>query len=177
MATGKLRKGITAYDRALAADPSLAADRSLLAQVREAAKDEQAGEAALRLAAGRLGSDGADLLYDVWVATRAKTKLTALAKKLVYEEQVRSQAAPALAVALKLREAEECEEFKRLLGEVSLNGDRRVVRILTQMQSRVGCGPAKRADCYPCLRDEESEETLKNALAAARTKSAPNFIP
>ncbi len=177
MATGKLPEGIAAYDRALAADPALAADRSLLAQVREAAKYASAGEPALRLAASRLGSDGADLLYDVWVATKAKTRVTALAKALVYSAEVRSRASPALAVALKLREAETCEEFERLLGEVTLNGDRRVVRILLQLQARTGCGKREQEDCYPCLRDEESSAALTNALAIVRNKSAPTFAP
>jgi len=177
MATGRLREGIEAYDRALAVDPSLAADRSLLAQIREAAKHEKAGAAALRLAATRLGADGADLLYDVWVATKAKTKITALAKQLVYSADVRQNATPALSVALKLREAEDCEEFKRLLGEVTLSGDRRVVRILAQLQAKTGCGKGMREDCYGCLRDDETEETLRNALATARNKSAPTFVP
>ena len=177
MATGRLREGIEAYDRALAVDPSLAADRSLLAQIREAAKHEEAGAAALRLAATRLGADGADLLYDVWVATKAKTKITALAKQLVYSADVRQNATPALSVALKLREAEDCEEFKRLLGEVTLSGDRRVVRILAQLQAKTGCGKGMREDCYGCLRDDETEETLRNALATARNKSAPTFVP
>ena len=106
---------------------------------------------------------GADVLYNVWVATRAKTAATQLAKQLVYSPTVRAKASPALGVALDLREAKDCEAIK---------GDTRTFRILRPLLVKRGCGPRKRDDCYECLREGSA---LGDAIAASGARPEPSF--
>jgi len=168
----RYQEAIDAYSRALDLDPALSQDRVLLSHLRRIADDDKLAEAALTIAATHLGSDGADLLYNVWVATRAKTDTTTLAKQLVYSPTVRARATPALAVALDLREAEGCEAIKPLLARATLHGDIRTYRVLTPLLKERGCGPDKKDDCYECLREGS---VLKDALAASRNRAEPSF--
>jgi hypothetical protein len=172
MELGRHKLALQAYAVALDADPSLTKDSTLLSHVRRAANDGETAEEALRIAALRLGSDGADLLYHVWVSTKAKTSTTQLARQLVYGREVRAKASPALAVALDLREAETCAQIKRLLPRATLHGDIRTYRILKPLSVRRGCGPNQREDCYGCLRQSS---LLEDAMAAVRQRPEPAF--
>lgn len=174
MVVGQIGAALEAYREALREDSSLARDRVLLEHVRRAARREGTAEDALRLAAYRLGPGGADLLYDVWVATREKTPTTQLARQLVYSSDVRANASPALEVALDLREARRCEDFRQLLPRVTLHGDLRSGRILRPLLEEQGCGPGGKQDCYPCLRHDSA---LEDALAAAERRLGPVFGP
>jgi len=173
MGLERYQAALKAYEQALELDPALAKDQTLLGDVRLAAAVESTAEQALAIAARRLGSDGADLLYHVWVFTKAKTATTQLAKQLVYGKDVRPKASPALAVALDLREAEGCEAIKALLPRVILHGDTRVLRILQPLTVKRGCGDRERDDCYPCLREDTS---LTDAIAAAGKRPGPQFL-
>ncbi len=166
-------EALVAYREALKLDPSLARDRTLLAHVHRAAKENDTAEEALRIAAHSLGSDGADLLYDVWVATRAKTTTTQLAKQLAYDADVRKRATPALDVALDLRQATTCQEYKELLPRATLNGDVRSHRVLQPLGIKKGCGVGKKEDCHACLREGT---VLDDALAATRARPEPRFF-
>ncbi|MCC6214909.1 MAG: serine/threonine protein kinase [Polyangiaceae bacterium] len=177
LARGKMESGdvagaLEADRRALELDATLAGDTTLLRHVRKAAGTPETAEAALRLAAQRLGARGADLLYDVWVGTKRITPTTQLAKDLVYSDEVRRAASPALAIALDLRAAESCAEVARLLPRATLHGDARAIRVLLPMQKATGCGPDEKEDCWPCLR---ADETLKTAIAEARQRPEPVF--
>jgi tetratricopeptide (TPR) repeat protein len=172
MELGDPAMALDAYGKALAIEPSLAQDRVLVAHVRQAAGEEATAEAALRLAALRLGSAGADLLYDVWVATRSKTQGTQLAKQLVYSREVQTRASPALLVTLDLRQAESCERIQRLLPRAILHGDTRALRVLQPLTRKQGCGPGRRQDCHSCLRQDDS---LENALQSAKRRMEPTF--
>jgi serine/threonine protein kinase len=173
MGLERYRAALSAYKRALELDPALAKDQTLLGDVRLAASVESTAEQALGIAARQLGSDGADLLYHVWVFTKAKTATTQLAKQLVYSKDVRPKASPALAVALDLREAEGCEQIKALLPRVVLHGDTRVLRILQPLTVQRGCGDREREDCYPCLRGDTA---LTDGIAAAGKRPGPQFL-
>ena len=168
---GQFTKGMRAYQTAMELDSSLKFDEILQRDVRVAAKEDASAEAALRVASRFLESAGADILYDVWVSTAQKTPTTQLAKQMVYDATVRSKASPALDVALDLRAAEKCHQYESLLSRVILYGDRRVVRLVKPLQLKGGCGPGKRDDCYPCLRDDE--ELLEAALGEAVQRPEP----
>jgi hypothetical protein len=182
MATGAVKPAFEAYLAALELDPTVADDPTFREHLRHFAQDDETSDAALRLAAARLGAPGADLLYEVWVNTRAKNTRTQLAKQLVYSAAVRSKASPALNAVLDLRAALEgheglelpnegaCTELKRMLPGLTLHGDQRAVRVLAPLTRKSGCGPRSAEDCYPCLRDGSG---LTDALAAARTRSGP----
>jgi hypothetical protein len=169
---GRHKPALQANGKALDLDPSLAKDITLLAQVRTAADNDDTAEEALRLAALRLGADGADLLYHVWVSTKEKTSTTQLAKQLVYSDDLRSQASPALAVALDLREAESCEQLSGLLPRATLHGDTRAYRVLVPLTVKRGCGVRKSEDCYPCLREGPA---LEKAIEAVKARPEPGF--
>ncbi|MEB2311333.1 MAG: protein kinase [Sorangiineae bacterium] len=172
MELGHPKLALEAYVRALDLDPSLANDMTLLRHVRRAATSDESAEEALRVASRRLGSSGADILYDVWVATKAKTTITQLAKQLVTSADERAKITPALAIALDLRQAESCEDFKRLLPRVTLSGDTRSLRVLQPMMAKTGCGASKKEDCFPCMRGDGA---LADAVAAVKKRPEPTF--
>lgn len=166
-------EAMRSYERAVTLQPKLAEDAVTQRDVLAAAKLEQSVEPALRVASHLLGSAGADILYEVWVGTAQKTPTTQLARQLVYDPDVRKQASPGLEVALELRLATRCQDYESLLPRVILHGDRRVVRLVKPLQRVAGCGPGKRDDCYPCLRDDD--ELLEAALEQAQRRPAPRL--
>jgi serine/threonine-protein kinase len=182
MATGEVKGAFEAYLAALERDPAVAEDPSFREHLRRFTQLEETSEAAIRLAASHLGAPGADLLYEVWVNTKAKNTRTQLAKQLVYSEAVRAKASPALSVLLQLRSAMQavedaelpseasCAEIRRLLPTVTLHGDQRALRVLTPLTRKNGCGARQAEDCYPCLR---AGSELADAIAAARTRPSP----
>ncbi len=172
MQVDREKAALAAYEKALDLDPSLSKDETLLRHVRRAAAHDETAAEALRIAAIRLGSAGADILYSVWVSTKAKTPTTQLAKQLVYSPDVLRKASPALGVALALRKASTCEDYKKLLPRATLSGDTRAYRILAPLQVKNGCGPGKKDDCYPCLRGSSA---LDDALSACRGHREPIY--
>jgi hypothetical protein len=87
-------------------------------------------------------------------------------------KDVRPKASPALAVALELREAETCEENLKLLAKATELGDKRSLAPIARLGRRTGCGPAKRDDCFACLREGDA---LKNALVAVKKRREPEL--
>ncbi len=171
---GRYMEAVDAYDKGLALNPKLSSDSGLVRDVRRAIDDDRAAEQALRVAARRMGSVGVDLLYDKWVSTSDKTPTTQLARQLAYESEVRRQASPSLEAVLALREAKDCEETARKLPDLVLHGDQRAVRILQPMLSPLGCGPGKKEDCFPCLRQDT--ELLQAAYDSAKQRPGPRLI-
>jgi hypothetical protein len=119
------------------------------------------------------GPSGADLLYEVWTGTSAKTEATELARALVYSNDVRPKASPALAIALELRQAETCEQFQTALPKALTDGDRRSLTPLMKLGNRRGCGPKKSQDCFACLR--ASAEEITATINAAKSRRGPAF--
>ena len=163
---------LDAYEKALFKDPKLGKDRTLLRHIRQAAGRKDTGLRALGIAEQQLGPEGADILYDVWVATRAKTEATSVARALVYGDEVRKKATPALNVVLDLREAQNCEDYKKLLPRVALKGDTRTLRVLQKLKQTHGCGTMAREDCWGCLR--KSDE-LDKTIALVQKRPQPRF--
>ncbi len=120
--------------------------------------------------AGAPGSSGADLLYDIWTGTPSRTEVTTLAQALVYSNDVKQKASPALAVALDLRVADSCEEKRRLMPLAERDGDRRALHLLTKLRRKYGCGPKGRLDCHGCLRGDDA---LDNAINAVKDRKPP----
>ena len=112
----------------------------------------------------------ADLIYEVWTGTTARSTATDLARSLIYSKEVRAKASKALAVALDLRDADTCEKSRDLLARANGKGDRRSFSLLNKMTRKYGCGPAKRQDCYACLRDGKD---LDDALKAVKARREP----
>ncbi len=155
----------------LARQPDGAKDRATLGKLRDFANNPLTAPDALAAMAALPGPLSADLLYEIWTGTAARTDTTELARALVYSADVRSKASPALAAALELRAAETCEANKAALGHVTKDGDRRALPALLKLKRKQGCGPNKKQDCFACLREGDE---LEDANKALKGRKAPN---
>jgi hypothetical protein len=154
----------------LTRDPGLFKDAATLAELRRAAEDPLTAPDALGAMAEAPGPLSADLLYEMWTGTVVRNGATELARSLVFSKEVRAKASPELAVALDLRVAETCEQNQQLLPRVLDKGDRRSLALLAKLARRFGCGPNKRLDCYPCLRDDKA---VDDAMIAVKKRREP----
>ncbi len=170
--SGQFSLALDALEEALRANPKLGDHPEVLAGVRRAADDGNTRERALELAAKRLGRVGADLLFDVWSSTGAKTPATRSARKWLDNDLVRANALPAVRLALEMREVKACPAVLELLPRVTEQGDERSLLPLRRLQSGTGCGFLSLEDCYPCLR---ASPALDQALAAVTDRPAPKF--
>jgi hypothetical protein len=148
-------------------------DKAVQAQLLQFVTDSETARDALAALAVAEAPYGPDMLYEVWTGTSARTDVTELARALVYSKDVKPRASAALAVALELRLAEKCEDFKALLPRALKDGDRRVLHLLTKLTAKRGCGPKKADDCYACLR--EPAEELTATMNAVKVRKAPAF--
>jgi hypothetical protein len=154
----------------LTRDPGLFKDAATLAELRRAAEDPLTAPDALGAMAEAPGPLSADLLYEMWTGTVVRNGATELARSLVFSKEVRAKASPELAIALDLRIAETCEQNQQLLPRVLDKGDRRSLALLAKLARRFGCGPNKRLDCYPCLRDDKA---VDDAMIAVKKRREP----
>ncbi|HEX2880993.1 MAG TPA: serine/threonine-protein kinase [Polyangiaceae bacterium] len=153
---------IEAYQEAILREPSVASNPELAHNVWLAAGRAEVAEQALRFAARHLGSNGADLLYKVWVdLSKAVTPTTALAKELLQSPSVQKVVTPALKVAIELRSAEDCETRAKLLPRVMLYGDARAGRVLRRLQTEQECS--------------EQNEQIEATLAKLKDRPEPRF--
>ncbi len=155
------KPALAAYREALERDPELAEDLSIVRQVRLAATQPGVQEVALKLAADHLKSRGADILYEVWVGTKARTPITQLANELVGRADVRGKASASLSIALDLREAKSCDDYHALLPRAVRHGDRRTAHLLSRLTKEV-------EEC-------ELETEVESAIAAARERPSPVY--
>jgi DNA-binding response OmpR family regulator len=140
--------------------------------VLRAARDPVSGPETLRALARIADPTAPDLIYQAWVGTQGHTPVTELAQSLLFSNDVRKRASPALAAALDLRSAESCDAMQSAVERATEQGDRRAFVLLARLTRQTGCGPKKTEDCYPCLRGGDS---LKKAIDAARMRPAPSF--
>jgi hypothetical protein len=78
----------------------------------------------------------------------------------------------ALRVAMDLRRALTCEDFKKLLPAAEKHADRRALLPLKDLTKTEGCGGDKRQDCFPCLRDSPF---LKETIQQVQMRAAPTY--
>ncbi len=157
--SNRLDEALAAYQTALEKQPSVAEDGVLRRDIWRALSNPETELAALRIAADHLGSHGADVLYKVWVETKDVTPATKLARELVYREDVRAAASPALQFLLAWREAIGCDDYSRLLPDATLHADRRALTLLKRAERRNEC--------------DLPEESLKAAVSAAQERLQP----
>jgi hypothetical protein len=155
------------------ANPALGKDPALQRELLRLADDPRASTDALTAMAALDAPTGADLLYEVWTHTPVRTEATDLARALVLSSDVRPKASPALAVALELRSAERCQQYKAILPKALKDGDRRSAHLLLKLSGKHGCGPKKRDDCYACLREQPDELTA--TINAVKSRRPPEF--
>jgi hypothetical protein len=168
-----LRASAKALRQKIEANPALGKDPALQSELLRLTDDARTSGDALAAIVALEPPLGADLLYEVWTRTAVRTDATDLARALVYSTDVRPKASPALSVALELRVAERCEQYKAILPKALKDGDRRSAQLLSKLHSKRGCGAKKSEDCYACLREPGDE--LKATINAAKSRRPPEF--
>jgi DNA-binding response OmpR family regulator len=167
------RRAIAVLRDRVLREPEMLKDRAIVRQWIGHARDPATAAEALAAIASFPGPIAADLVYEVWIGTPERTASTQLAEEIAKTEAVRRKASPALSIALDLRSVETCEAAKELLPRAHAEADRRSVSVLARMNQRRGCGPRKRDDCYPCLREDKT--ALSDAIRAVLRRPAPAF--
>jgi len=168
-----LRASARAVRSRVEANPALGKDPALQSELLRLADDARTSAESLSAMVALEPPLGADLLYEVWTRTASRSDATDLARALLYSTDVRPKASPALAVALELRAAERCDQYKAILPKALKDGDRRSAHLLLKLNSKRGCGANKRDDCYACLREPSDE--LKATINAVKSRRAPEF--
>src|SRR6478752_6894055 len=169
----RLRASSKALRVKVEANPALGKEPATQSELLRLTDDPRTSADALTGMAALPAPIGADLLYEVWTRTPVRSDTTDLARALVYSADVRPKASPALAVALELRLAESCEQYKTLLPKALKDGDRRSAQLLLKLGSKHGCGPKKSDDCYACLREQGDE--LKATINAVKSRRPPDY--
>ena len=167
----KERDAAKALRERLAKEPEAFKDKTVLRDLRKYTDNADTAREALAAMAAASGPQGADLLYEIWTGTQARTDTTELARALLFTRDVRSKASPALSVALDLRQAETCEKNKEILPRALKEADKRALHLLTKLTATKGCGPKKKDDCFQCLRGSDE---LKSTISAIKTRKTPN---
>lgn len=168
-----LRDNGKALRRKVEANPALGKDPVLQSELLHLADDARTSGDVLAAMAALDAPIGADLLYEVWTRTPTRTEATELARALVFSTDVRLKTSEALSVALDLRTAESCEQYKALLPKALKDGDRRSAPPLLKLNNKRGCGPKKRDDCYACLREPQDE--LAATINAVKSRRPPEY--
>jgi hypothetical protein len=175
LSTGRTAKQLRAAQslrQRLSSDPGLVKDAGIVTELLLFARDPTTSREALSAVANLPGPISADLLYEVWTGTVERNESTELARMLLGSKEVSGKASAALKVALELRSVDKCEALLPIVQRAVDSGDRRAFVPLTKLNRRNGCGPNKRSDCYPCLREGDA---LKNALLAVRARREPDL--
>ena len=154
-------------------NPALLSDKPVQAELLRLARDTQTAPQALSTLSSVKSPLGADLLYEVWTGTAARSESTELARALLFSADVRPRASAALSVALELRAAQSCERYQAILPSALKDGDRRSFGPMTKLSSKRGCGPKKTEDCFACLRGAPDELTA--TINAVKSRRAPAF--
>jgi serine/threonine-protein kinase len=177
LAQGRLKRrevseALKSFQKALEVERNLASDSRMMAGLRYFAQKENTSDQVLAFAADHMHAPGADLIFHVWASTSRITPYTEKAKVLLEDRDVRKNMSEPLRLAMELREAETCEEYKELLPRVERSADERSLFRLKELSRTQGCGEDKKQDCYPCLRDGPA---LKNTIAQVGMRKAPRF--
>jgi hypothetical protein len=168
----KRRAELDAFIAEVRKSPNLLKEPERAQRLLDYARNRETTVPALRAIAELPGSIGPDMLYELWVATSRRDEVTELAEQLVYASDVRPKASSALAVALDLRKAVACEEYRAILPRAIEYGDRRSLRLVGKLFRTYGCGGKHKGDCFACLRDDD---LLEDALDAVKTRKYRRF--
>lgn len=166
---------LTVLGERLKAEPALVDRPETLAELLAFARDPVTTVAAQELIAAQERPTTTDLLYEIWTGVPGRTPATLLAERLLLSKAVRAHASPALAVALELREVEDCAGAERLVARASEVGDRRAVRGLQRLVLKKDCGDNGREYCFPCFRTVEGRRAIGAAIGTLQRRAPPKF--
>lgn len=164
----RFEEAVDASRVALALDPMLNENAKVAGALFRAAQSTRARAAAFRLLEGPMGPAGVGIIYDLAHTDGINVQVRSQAEKSLKEEDIRAGASPSLRLVLDLEETETCERIRPLVERAALVGDKRALPKLRELTVRDGCGPAKKEDCYPCLRKgtalESAIETINQRV-------------
>ncbi|MBN2194563.1 MAG: hypothetical protein JW751_17225 [Polyangiaceae bacterium] len=166
---------LKALGERLKEEPTLADQPETLRKLLGFARDPHTTFRAQELIAVQQRPTTTDLLFEVWTGVPGRNPTTVLAERLVTSAAVRKHASPALAVALELRDVQDCNAAAELVARATEVGDRRALRSLQRLANKRDCGPDGRDDCYPCLRDPKQRRALGTALTTVQKRNPPSF--
>ncbi len=166
---------LAALGERLKADPTLADQPETLAKLLAFARDPVTTVAAQELIAAQERPTTTDVLFELWTGVPGRTPATVLAERLVLSKAVRAHASPALAVALDLREVDDCKGAEPLVATAGEVGDRRAIRGLQRLVTKKDCGESGRDYCFPCYRTPEGRRAIGAAITALQRRQAPKF--
>jgi hypothetical protein len=167
------RADAEALSQKLQQQPALANDESVQAQLWRLALDPDTAAIALGAMARAPAPVGADLLYEVWTSRAVSPGTVELARSLLFSHAVRQNASPALAVALDLRNADNCDAIQAALPKASSDGDRRSLSALAKLNSHRACTAKTMGDCNPCL--SGPVKPVVAAVMAAKRRPGPHY--
>jgi hypothetical protein len=163
VAKGDTKAALVDAEAWLSADPVAQSDVQLRDALKTALATREDESAALALLeTGKMGQQGAEVLYDVAYGG-AQTPAAQRAKHALARSDVLQKATPTLVVSIELRGTTSCEGKKALLDRAASQGDARTLTILESYTSTGGCGFLGTRDCWSCMHKDGS-------LAAATTK-------
>lgn len=171
-------KHLLALDRAsllLERQPDLASWSVLrVLALKSAQASEPTSSRAFELMASRMGSEGAELLYDLMVAGNKSARERA--EKLLAHADVQKVASPQVRIAYELKSAETCDAQLELLERAMTEGDGRSVAVLSYSidGARKGCGPRRRSPCPARCRDDKYQGRMRAAIARIQGRLSGN---
>jgi serine/threonine-protein kinase len=173
LAEERMRRGSAAaatqsITQALNADPKLAEDIRVQQLLRDAVRRKD-GASAFPVLETQMGARGADIIYELALATDVEPALRQRAEAWLNSAAFQKNSSAELNAAVALRHAKSCQQRRGLLLRVKNVGDARSLPYLKQWESRTGCGPRRNKDCHACLRSDALLQDAARAISE-RTK-------
>lgn len=138
-------------------DPKVA--EMLYALANSSAKD--AVDLTFSLLEGTMSTNGADLLYRLWLDKSVREPVRRRAEKWIRSDPFSRAAANSTQVATRLRLAETCAKKYELLPMAAKGGTALALTYLKELENAHDCGIQGSSDCYPCLR---KDSRLRDAI-------------
>jgi serine/threonine protein kinase len=156
--------------RALKLAPELRQNADVATVLWVTVQDPATRDAAFELLEGPMGSRGAEIAYDLIVTPKIGAAVRQRADEFVRSPRFEKVANPEIRIAVKLRDARQCDEIHALLDEAVRVGDSRSLPYLRRLQNTKTCKVRRRkVDCWPCLRGDGK---LVAAIEAAASRPA-----
>jgi tRNA A-37 threonylcarbamoyl transferase component Bud32 len=142
--------------RLVVAHPALVRDPAFDPILDEALAVPASVDGAFALLEGAMKAEGARILYAMAYDGRGPQHLAARAKKALADPEVNRAMSPALRGVVELRAAPfACKDRKVVIEKYRDDFDALALPMLKSMTKTTGCGGFfKRADCWPCLRED-----------------------
>jgi eukaryotic-like serine/threonine-protein kinase len=157
---------VARVDKLLTDRPNGAADDRVDAALIAAAQSRAAADASFALLEGKLGTRGADLLFQLATDPGVKLEARMRAERVMRSKRFEQLASPALYAAFRLLAAGSCQQRYGTLLLAKNNGDERALKILKSWEPTIDCSDRKR-ECNACL---GADDRFKQAMDAIESR-------